>query len=117
MPFEASVEGEELIQTQTRQEERNSKTHRVDCEQKDSLNDRLLRTCHGQNAREDWTDAGCPSKCKGKTQNQCSRHATRLFNVVKTLVLVEEIDFDNSQQVNSEDDDDQSGKPVQEPHP
>src|SRR5262245_22835297 len=116
MFLKPAVETEELVQRYAREQERNSQTRRINGQKEHSFKHRLLGAGDCQNSSQDWSDARSPAKCEGEAQHQRAQKSTRFLNVVETFVFIEKVDFENTRQVYSENDQDNARNLAQQPH-
>ena len=114
--FEPAVEGEKFVQRNAGKEERNAKAGRVHRQQKHAFGHSLLRAGNCQNAGKDRTDTRRPTKRKGQAKHQRACESARFVYVVKPFVFVEEVNFEDTGQVNSKNDEDKTGQLTEKSH-
>ncbi len=107
---EAGIEAEKAIDPERGEKKRNRQPGRVNRQQQDSFENRVLRARQQKDSGQDGADARGPAKGEGKADEEGSERTGAAFEAVQTLVRIERVDLEESGEMQSEDDDDNAGK-------
>src|SRR6478672_8460037 len=72
MALETTVKGQELVQTDTCQQERNTQAQRINCEKNNSLRYGFLSAGDCKYSGQNWTKTGRPAKRERQAEHQNS---------------------------------------------
>ena len=92
---EAGIEAEKAIDAERGEKKRNRQPRRVNGQQQNSLEYRILRAGQQQDSGEDGADARGPAEGKGKANEERAERTGASLDAVQALVRIERVDLED----------------------
>lgn len=112
---ETGVKAEEAIDSQRGQDERDRQTCRINGEEENSFEYRVLRARQQQDSSKDGTDARSPAEGKREADEERAKGTGATFYAVQPLIRIERVDLEQACEMEAEDDNDDPGKDCERP--